>query len=429
MKRARSLLVSVFVVVLLLTTVGSAMCFAAEKKTVTWLHIWGAGTEKQQIAKSIAQFEEANPDVKVEEIILDASTWQAKLMQLLSGDTPPDVFLWYPGPKTYDLVDEGVLAPLTEMWDNYGLDYFIPAGLKDEVTYNGEIWNLPWGYHPSIVLYNKKIFDKFGFSIPKTIGEFDAICDTLKADGYYPLASGWSGLWRSGYALELLLPSFGGPDFYRDMVALKLNWGNETARKAYTVWKQWVEKGYWFPDPRSRRWTEALTLLMDETCPMYIIGTYGVPMLKEGGLVLGKDFDAFLFPQENPEYLQTLTGPFDTWSMAAKAPHPAEAHRLLAFLATTGPQTMRAVYHGGLACNKFVTAYDKIGLMVQDTMNDGAFFHQVIGNALPSVGVQLINKGAVPDFYDNPNIEEFIRRCEEARAEYWAEKGLPIPNK
>ena len=83
---------------------------------------------------------------------------------------------------------------------------------------------------------------------------------------------------------------------------------------------------------------------------------------------------------------------------------------------------MRAVYHGGMACNKYVTEYDSIGTMVKDALNGGAIFHQVIGNALPPMAVQLINKGAVPDFYDNPNIEEFIKKCEEARAQYWKEK-------
>lgn len=423
MKRASSLVVGIWVAVFLLTIAGSSLCFAADEKVVTWLHIWGAGVEKEQITKSIAQFEEANPDVKVEEIILDAATWQPKLMQLLSGNNPPDVFLWYPGPKTYELADQGVLAPLTEMWDNYALDYFIPAGIKDEVSYKGELWNLPWGYHPSIVLYNKRIFDTLGLSTPTTVGEFEAICDAVKAAGYYPLASGWSGMWRSGYAIELLIPSFGGPDFYADLMAMEVNWGHETCREAYTVWKRWVEKDYWYPDPRSRRWAQGMSLLLNEECAMYILGTYGVPMIKEAGWVLGEDFDAFLFPQENPDYPMTLTGPFDTWCMAAKAPHPVEAHRLLAFLVTTGPQTMRAVYHGGMACNRFVSAYDSIGLMVRDAINDGAVFHQVIGNALPALPVQFINKGAVPDFYDNPDIEEFIERCEAARAEYWEEKG------
>ena len=395
---------------------------APEAKTVSWLHIWGAGVEKEQITKSIELFEQANPDVAVDEIIMDASTWQPKLIQMLSGDAPPDIFLWYPGPKTWELVDNGVIGSLSGMWKKYKLDDLIPTGLKAEVTYNGELYNLPWGYHPSIVMYNVKMFDRLGLGRANSVAEFESNADKINATGIYPIASGWSGLWRSGYAIELLIPSYTGPDFYANLMAMKEDWGDAKLRPVYDVWKRWVQKGYWYPDPRSRRWAEGLTTFMNDEAGMYILGTYGVPMLKKAGWELGKDFDAFLFPQENKKFPMTLTGPFDTWSKAAKAPHPEEADRLLAFLATKDPQTMRARYHGGMACNKDVTEYDAIGTMVKDALNGGAVFHQVIGNALPPLGAQLINKGSVPDFYDDPDIEAFIEKCEKAREQYWAEK-------
>ena len=386
------------------------------------LHIWGSGTERQQITKSIALFEEANPDIKVEEIVLDSSTWQPKLLQLLSGDSPPDVFLWYPGPKTEQLIEQGVVASLTQMWDDYGLDYFIPEGLREAVSYDGEIYNLPWGYHPTIVYYNTKIFNDLGLEPPTTIAEFEAICDAVKAAGYYPLSSGWSGLWRSSYVIEALIPSLAGMGFYNDLMKQTISWGDPTLREVYDIWERWIRKDYWVPDPRSRKWADGLTIFMNNEAAMYFLGTYGVPLLEEAGWKLGEDYGAFFFPQENPDYPISFTGPFDVWAMASAAPHPVEAHRLLAFLATTGPQTMRAIYHGGMACNRFVTAYNAIGMSIQDAMNSGAAFAQVIGNAMPAEQVQLINKAAVPDFYDTLDIEAFIEACEEARALYWESK-------
>jgi|GEM_PF-4116099 ABC-type glycerol-3-phosphate transport system substrate-binding protein len=425
MKIVRKLVVSAVLLSLVLTSpifAEGAREAATTQKVVTWCHIWGAGTEREQITKSIELFEAANPDVKVEEIILDAATWQPKLIQLLAGDDPPDIFLRYPGPNTTALVDQGVIAPLTEMWKEYGLDDVIPSGLKDVATYKGEVYNLPWGYHPTIVLYNKKMFDRLGLKVPTTIKEFEMVADALKKSGVYPLASGASGLWRTSYVLELLLTSLSGPEFYKDLMNMDASWADPKARVAYTYWKRWVENGYWYPDMRSRRWAEGLTILLNGESGMYFLGTYGVPMLEQAGWVLGEDFHAFLFPQENKSFPRTLIGPFDTWSKAAKAPHPKEADRLLAFLAQKDAQTMRARYHGGMACNKNVAEYDAIGEMIRDAMNAGAGFNQVIGNALPAVGVELINKGACPDFYDNPDIERFIATAEEARRRFHAEK-------
>lgn len=422
MKSLKAFLVGPLMAFFFLCIGGNTLSMATEQKTVTLYHIWGAGLEKKQMTKSIAQFEEANPDVEVE-VILGASGQRAKLIQMLSTDNPPDVFLWYPGARGHALADKGVIAPITELWDNYGLDYFFPAGIKDEVTYKGEQWNLPWGYHPNIVVYSKRIFDALGLSTPNTLEEFEDVCDTVKSAGYCPISSAWKGLWRADVVLELLIPSFGGPDFYQDLVGeLEVDWGHETCRKAYTVWKRWVEKGYWFPDPRSRRWIEGLRPLVSEECAMFIIGTYGVPLLKDAGWVLGEDFNVFLFPQENRDYPRTLMSVFDTWCMSANAPHPVEAHRLLAFLATTGPQTMRAIYHGGMACNRFVTAYDSVGRLIQDAIDNGAVFRQLIFSAMPPPAAQLIGQGTIPDFYDNPDIEEFIERCETTREEYWEEK-------
>ncbi len=400
---------------------GVGMSLIAEQKTVTWLHIWGAGTEKEQIAKSIAQFEAANPDVKVEEIILSSAGWQPKLIQMLSGDNPPDVFLWYPGPKTTALVDEGVLAPLAGMWDDYGVDYFIPAGLKEACAYEGEVWNLPWGYHPTIVVYNKHVFDDLGLTLPTTIAEFESICDTLQAAGWdYPIASAWKGLWRGVFPPSLLISSLGGADLLMDWKDLKIDFGDPTCREAYEIWKRWVENEYWYPDPRSRTWAEGLSIMLNNEAPMYIIGTYAVPMLEEAGWVLGQDFDAFLFPQENPDYPLTLFGPFDSWCMSAGAPHPVEAQRLLAFLATTGPQTMRAIYHGGMACNKFVTAYNSVGQMIQDAMAGGAVFRSITFGPFAASSIQ---QGTVIDFYDDPDIEDFIEKSNAVREQYLEETG------
>jgi len=401
---------------------GAWTALADEQKTVTWAHIWGGGTQRQQVTATIAQFEAANPDVKVEEIILDSATWQPKIRQMLAGNEPPDVFLWFPGPLMRELADLEVIAPLTEMWETYGIDYFIPEGFKAESTHKGDLWMLPWGYMPTVVLYNKHIFGELQLDIPTTIGDFERICETVKDAGYYPLGSGWSSAWRSSYAPELLITSYGGPDLYQSLMEMEVDWGNETCREAYAHWKDWVENGYWYPDSRSRRWQEGLSLFLNDECAMYTLGVYGVAMVEESGWVLGQDFDAFVFPQEDLDYPPSLTGSFEVWCMSAKAPHPVEAQRLLAFLASTRAQTNCAIYEGGMACNRFVDAYNSVGLMVQDAVNRGAVFHPVMGIALPPSGIELINKRATVDFYYDPDIEGFIAQCEAARAQYWAEK-------
>ncbi len=409
-------------VLLLAVALAAVAVSGTNLKTVTIFHIWGTGVERAQVTQAIALFEIANPDVLVQEIIVDAAGgYTPKLMQMLSGTEPPDIFLWYPGPQTTALVDEGVLMPLTDIWNQYNLDQYIPEGYKSAVTYKGDQWNLPWGVHANIVIYNKSIFSSLGLSVPTTLTEFESICTQIKAAGYYPLTSGWKELYRAAYPVELLIPSYGGPDFYRQLAAFDISWDNATCREMLTTWKRWVENKWWYPDPRSRSWSEGFGLLKSNLTAMDFIGTYAIPILESSGWVLGKDFGVFMFPQINPEFTPTLTGPFDSWCVSAKAPHPEEAARFIAFLATTEAQTMRAKYHGGLACNRFVTGYDEAMLSIIAALDSGAQFAPGFFEASPPLGLQLINHGAMVDFYDNPDIEEFIRRCLDARDQYLEE--------
>ncbi len=392
------------------------------KDTVTWLHVWGAGAQREQVISTLNLWEKAYPDVKVEEIIMDSSNWQPKMIQMLSGDSPPDVFLWYPGPKTTELVDQGVIAPLNETWKQYKLDEQISSGLKAEVSYKGNIYNIPWTYHPPIVLYNKKMFGGLGLSIPQQIAEFEAVAAKIQATGKYPLSSGWIELQRSAYPLELLIPSLNGPDFYRELTKMNIDWGDPKCRKAWEIWKRWVQMKYWYPEPRSRRWGEGLSIFRNGEAGMYFIGTYAVPMLVEAGWKLGEDFGAFIFPQENKQFQPTFTGPFDTFCMPARAPHPDAARRFLAFLATKEPQAARLRASSGMSANKLVTEYDEVCTMLRKAMEKGAVFQGAIFAAMPTMVVEPINRAACVDFYDNPDIEEFVKKCEAARVQYWKEK-------
>jgi multiple sugar transport system substrate-binding protein len=223
--------------------------------------------------------------------------------------------------------------------------------------------------------------------------------------------------------VELLIPSYGGATFYRDLASFDISWDNDTCREVLTTWKRWVENGWWYSDPRSRSWSEALGLLTGEQAAMAFIGTYAIPILEDAGWVFGEDFDIFLFPQINQDYSPTLTGPFDAWCVSAKALHPEEAARFIAFLATTEAQTARAVHHGGLACNRFVSEYSDALLRIIDALDKGAEFVPGFFQAAPPLGLQLINHAAMPDFYDNPDIGEFIERCLDARDEYLEETG------
>jgi hypothetical protein len=73
--------------------------------------------------------------------------------------------------------------------------------------------------------------------------------------------------------------------------------------------------------------------------------------------------------------------------------------------------------------NKFVTSYDQATLKVKKDLDSGALFIPGFFQATPPVGLQQINFGAMPDFYDDLDIRKFITRANAARQEYQSKKG------
>ena len=72
-------------------------------------------------------------------------------------------------------------------------DVFLPT-----VSQNGQVFGVPIGtIMGGGVLYNKKVFEKYGISVPKTWAEFEANNDKLKAAGMPPVLQTYGDTWTS----------------------------------------------------------------------------------------------------------------------------------------------------------------------------------------------------------------------------------------
>jgi ABC-type glycerol-3-phosphate transport system substrate-binding protein len=391
------------------------------KSTVQFMHLLGNPSEKAIIDEVVGLFESAHPNITIEQQVFESKAYHTKILQLLAGDAPPDVYLAYPGFKTYDLVDRGVLYPLNDLWEDSNFAQYFSEGTKTAVSYKGKQWNLPWVTHANIVIYNKKMFNDVGVAEPGTLGEFEAICDKFKGVDTYPLVSGWNALFRSAYPFDILFPLIGGVELFQRLAALEEDWDNDSVRELLTIWKKWIERGYWYPDPRARSWAEGMGLMAENLVPMDFMGTYGMGVLEGVDLEYGKDFDLFVFPQINPKHGTTLTGPFDAWSIPLKAQNSEGALVFFSFLATPEAQSVRA-RAGGLVLNKLVTDYGPSMMKVKKAVEEGAAFQPGFFQASPPLGLQQINHGIMPDFYDNPDIEDFILRANKTREQFQSEK-------
>jgi multiple sugar transport system substrate-binding protein len=161
---------------------------------------------------AVQAFEAAHPEVKVNMVLDDGSsgasgTFQTKIgLADQAGDGWPDVVFstqvndaaW--AAKETNGVQPFAAALNKGMLDKAFLDGFT-TGALDPVTVDGTVFGLRNDLAPVLFWYNKALLDKFGYDVPKTWEDYQALGDKLAAD-------------HPGYFLGSIGDSFEGPYIY-----------------------------------------------------------------------------------------------------------------------------------------------------------------------------------------------------------------------
>ena len=136
-------------------------------------HATTGGAEKEVLDRIIADFETANPDVKVTQIPFDDDVYSnTGLITQLQGQDVPDIYFQWAGFPVKRDAEAGYAKDLTEALasDSWG-DYFIPAmwTAGAGTTVNGKPYLIPISLDvTNTIWFNETIFDENGikFAFP-----------------------------------------------------------------------------------------------------------------------------------------------------------------------------------------------------------------------------------------------------------------------
>jgi multiple sugar transport system substrate-binding protein len=149
----------------------------------------------------IGKFEAANPDIIVQlEAVAGTDYYTRLLTQIAAGDAPDIMQIGDDAVPMF--VDKGAFLPLDSyMTGKYPLDpkIYLPGVMKPG-AYKGKQYFLPKDFTPLGVMYNKKIFDKYGVAYPKDGWTWDEMLKTAQAltkDGIYGIQL--PANWTSGF--------------------------------------------------------------------------------------------------------------------------------------------------------------------------------------------------------------------------------------
>jgi alpha-glucoside transport system substrate-binding protein len=202
--------------------------------TLTVMYQWSGG-EEEKINEIFKPFID---DFGVE--IVAESTRDAAVLDTKAKSTPPDLLFWPSTAPTLLYTDQlKDMAALGADTGNYA-DFW--AGLG---TVSGSLLAVPVKADiKSIIWYSPAQFEAFGYTVPTTFEELDALAEQMVADGNTPwsmgmesgAATGWTG---SDFIQDLLLVQQ-GPEYVMGLIDGSNSYDDAGVVQAYETYVKWA---------------------------------------------------------------------------------------------------------------------------------------------------------------------------------------------
>ncbi len=245
------------------------------------------GTQFDDYAK---RFHEKYPNAQVEfEAITDLD--KTTKIRMSSGDYPDVVLI--PTIPNSDLPK--YFTPLDDLGLNDNI-YF-----KDYKSYERKVYGISVGATTTGIVYNKKAFADAGITeIPKTLDEFYAASEKLKAKGIVPLASNFKDQWPLyPWISEVPTSMAGDAKLNNDRMNSDTPYQmNNPYGKSMTIIRTMYEKGYLEKDVNSTNWEQSKKDVASGKFAMVMLGNWVIPQIIASGTT-SDNIGFFPLPYDN----------------------------------------------------------------------------------------------------------------------------------
>jgi multiple sugar transport system substrate-binding protein len=351
---------------------------------------------KQALTDVLAGFKTANGGINVAVNTVDHNTFQENINNYLQG-RPDDVFTWFAGYRMQFFAQKGLIGDVSDVWT--GLTGFTDAFKAASTGEDKKQYFVPISYYPWAVFYRKSVWQKYGYTEPKTLDEFTALCKQMKKDGLEPIAFADKDGWPAMGTFDILNLRINGYQYHVDLMAGKQPWDSPQVAKVFDTWTSLLP--YHQSDSLGRTWQEAAQSLQQKKSGMYLLGLF---VAQQFGADEQDDIDFFNFPEIDPAIgSDALDAPIDGWMMSKRPKNEAAAKKLLAYIGTADAGSVVAKSDPGtLAANSGA-----------DTAAYGALkkkASEIVGNA-KSIA-QFLDRDTRPDFASTvmiPSIQSYIK--------------------
>ncbi|MDR2798131.1 MAG: extracellular solute-binding protein [Treponema sp.] len=228
------------------TTTEAGSRSGGDTVTLELWHIQSTDPFPGIIQGSADRFMAANPNVKVNITMVANDAYKQKLAVAMSSGRMPDIFISWSGGPMNEYAKAGTIADLTAYMNAQGYkDTFLDAAIN-QATYQGKMYGVPVeNVAVCTVFYNKEIFARYGFQIPTTIRQLEAICDTLVQNGIKPFSLANKTQWTGSMYFMHFAARRGGIGPFAQALEGTGSFEDPSFVYAGTKIQEWVNKGYY----------------------------------------------------------------------------------------------------------------------------------------------------------------------------------------
>lgn len=263
-------------------------------KTITFWNVGTEGADREIYEYAIEQFQNnTDSGYVIENQPTQNDKYKEKLVIAMSSGECPDMYTTWSGGPMNEYIDAGYAQPLDDLYKEYNLQERFMEGAIEQVSYNGSIYGIPVkNISVAGVYYNKDLFERYNITVPTTVSELEAACDTFVENGIVPFALANGPKWTGSMYFQCLAARKGGLEPFQAASEGSGSFEDESFLYAGEKIQEWVGKSY-FPDgfnSMSEDDGQAKQLFYTEEAAMYLTGSWNTAAFKTDSDDGGTDF-------------------------------------------------------------------------------------------------------------------------------------------
>jgi raffinose/stachyose/melibiose transport system substrate-binding protein len=349
----------------------SQAAFADDKVKISlWHSFVGADQRAEFMAKRMAQFVAANPDIIVDEQKIPRDQYQTKLKTLAAAGELPDGFLIWPNAMTKEFASAKLLADINSVvaketkWSGS----LLPRALA-EFTFDGKTYSAGLGVSiTSMLFYNKALFQKYGVKVPTTYDELKAAVKTFSAKGIIPIAHGDKAKWPiQSEIFSVVANRETGTQWLDDVLAKKgAKFTDKSFVDALSVMKELADLGAFNKDYNSIDDVQMRAYFYRGEAAMMIIGSWVLPdIIANAPAELKQNVEITVFPaiaggKGDPAVMTGVSSTGIAINAKASPAQKAALAKLIMFLTDDDAQKMYMDYNIPVSSQSVVPDLSKV---------------------------------------------------------------------